>query len=336
VKEGGTLAQVGGKFYATKGGYTLEFWEYDPTAGPGQRWTQKADVPAGEARLLFGASACGATYGGANYIYLLKASHTREFYCYDVANDNWQAMAEAPGDRWEQFGWGSAISGDGRDMIYALKGLFNKFYAYSIAGNNWIELQRLPLGRYKKVALGGASICYHLNKVYCIKGGNSQEFWVYDCNTDSWIQGSDVPLGRHRTRVREGGALVYCRASRYLFATKGNCLEFWSYGKLSNFMSIQSGEEVIALGAGVNTYGLATASMLVPGRDRVCFALPKPGIVSLKLYDMTGRVARVLANGWHPQGRHEVSLNAQDLARGAYILRLSSGACCLTRKVIIE
>ena len=32
VKEGGTLAQIGGKFYATKGGNSTEFWEYDPAA----------------------------------------------------------------------------------------------------------------------------------------------------------------------------------------------------------------------------------------------------------------------------------------------------------------
>jgi hypothetical protein len=28
VKEGGTLAQAGGKFYVTKGGNCLEFWSY--------------------------------------------------------------------------------------------------------------------------------------------------------------------------------------------------------------------------------------------------------------------------------------------------------------------
>jgi hypothetical protein len=336
VKEGGTLAQVNGKFYATKGGNCLEFWEYDPVALQGHRWTQKADVPAGTKGVHNGAGAAGVQVGPSSFVFMLKASETFEFYRYDVAQNSWEARANAPGDKKKKWGEGSCVSSDGVDTVYALKGGENEFYAYVVSTNTWLAKPDLPLGLKKKQAKGGAAICYHLRNVYCLKGGNTQEFWVYNCDANTWTPGSDVPLGPRKTRVQDGGALVYCRASRYLFATKGNSLEFWSYGHLSNYPTIQSGEEVIALGAGVNTYGLATASVLVPGRDRVCFALPKPGIVSLKLYDMTGRVARVLANGWHPQGRHEVSLNAQDLARGVYILKLQSDACNLARKVVIE
>jgi hypothetical protein len=334
VREGAILAQVDGKFYATRGGNCMEFWEYDPAADSGYHWTQKADVPGCGHGLQWGASAAGVKVGNHSYVYLLKASESFEFCRYNVEGDSWEAMAPAPGRRGEEFKTGSCITYDGVDTIFALKGTHNNFYAYVVSTNSWQARTSLPVGRGKQ-AKGGAAICYHLRKVYCIKGSNSQEFWVYNCADNTWIQGADIPLGQRRCRVQDGGALVYCRASRYLFATKGNSLEFWSYGHLSNYGQ-QSSEEVIALGAGVNTYGLATASVLVPGRDRVCFALPKPGIVSLKLYDMTGRVARVLANGWHPQGRHEVSLSAQDLARGVYILKLQGEACNLVRKVVIE
>jgi hypothetical protein len=336
VREGATLAQVNGKFYATRGGNCMEFWEYDPAGEPGYRWTQKADVPAGSKGVHCGASAAGVKVGDHSYVYLLKASESFEFCRYNVEGDSWETMAPAPGRRGEEFKVGSSITYDGVDTIFALKGTHDNFYAYVVSTNTWLARPDLPLGSKKKQAKGGAAICYHLRNVYCLKGGNTQEFWVYNCDDDTWTQGSDIPLGPHKPRVQDGGTLVYCRASRYLFCTKGKSLEFWSYGRLSNYGQ-QSPEEVIALQvAGVSTYGLATASVLVPGRDRVCFALPKPGIVSLKLYDMSGRVARVLANGWHPQGRHEVSLNAKDLARGVYILNLKSDACNLARKVVIQ
>jgi hypothetical protein len=336
VKEGGTLAQVNGRFYATKGGNCIEFWEYDPAGEPGYRWTQKADVPAGSKGVHCGASAAGVMVGSSSYVYLLKASETFEFYKYDVAQNSWAACATAPGDAKKKWARGSGISYDGVDTVFALKGEYNEFYAYVVSTNAWQARAALPFGSKNKQAKGGAAICYHLRKVYCIKGSNSQEFWAYNCSTDVWTPSNEVPLGSGKSRVQDGGTLAYCRASRYLFCTKGNSLEFWSFGRLSNYGQ-QSPDGVIALQqAGVNTYGLATASLLVPGRDRVCFALPKPGIVSLKLYDMTGRVARVLANGWHPQGRHEVSLNAQNLARGVYILKLQSDACNLARKVVIQ
>jgi len=95
VREGGALAQVGGKYYATKGGNCLEFWEYDPAGEPGAKWTQRADVPAGDAGVHSGASAAGVMVGDYAYVYLLKASSTNEYYRYNVFADTWETMASA-------------------------------------------------------------------------------------------------------------------------------------------------------------------------------------------------------------------------------------------------
>jgi uncharacterized delta-60 repeat protein len=336
VKAGGTLAQVNGKFYATKGGNSLEFWEYDPAATPGYRWTQKADVPAGAVGVHSGASAAGVTAGSDSYVYLLKASGTFEFYRYSVADNAWTTMAAAPGQLGEEFAGGSSVSYDGTDTIFALKGGLNGFYDYVVSTNTWQTRASLPLGNKLKQAKAGAAVCYHLNRVYCIKGGNTQEFWVYNCTDNSWMQGSDVPLGLNKNRVQDGGSLVYCRDSRYLFCTKGGSFEFWSFGRLLNYGQ-QTPDGVVSLQTpGVSTYGMVTASALVPGRDRVAFALPKAGNVSLKLYDMTGRVARVLVNGWHEAGRHEVGLGAASLAQGAYILRYATGDFLESRKLVVQ
>jgi hypothetical protein len=337
VKDGGTLAQVNGKFYATKGGNCLEFWEYDPAALPGHRWTQKADVPAGAAGVQNGASAAGVGVGMQGYVYLLKASGTFEFYRYDVTNDCWQTMANAPGLAGQEFKDGSSISFDGADTIFTLKGMLNKFYVYVVSTNTWLDRPDLPLGPKNKQAKGGAAICYHLRNVYCIKGSNSQEFWVYDCNAGVWDQGSDVTLGPRKTRVQDGGALVYCCASRYLFATKGNCLELWSYGRLSNYSGAMSPDrEPVGLSDRIAPYRLEVSPTVVAGQARIVYALPRAGNVELALYDAAGRLAKTLVHGTGEPGAHVVSLEASVLESGVYIIRCRSGEYQTARKLVVE
>jgi uncharacterized delta-60 repeat protein len=331
VKEGGTLAQIGGKFYATKGGNSTEFWEYDPAATPGSHWTQLADAPGGTHS---GASACGVSILSNKYIYLLRGAATFDFYRYSVAGNSWEAMADAPGIAGEEFKLGSSITYDGVNTIYVLKGILNKFYTYAVATNTWAEKPDLPFGLKNKQAKGGAAICYHLRKVYCIKGSNSQEFWIYDCNTSTWAQDGDVPLGDDKTRVQDGGTLVYLSQSRYLYATKGGTLELWSYGKLSN-IGVQSGE-VISLDGAVKRFSLAVGPSVTSSRARVHYAIPKATNVSLRLYEVTGRCVAVLHDGRREPGRYSADVDAGSLARGVYILKLQSDACRLTRKVVVE
>jgi hypothetical protein len=292
-------------------------------------------VPAGTKGVSNGAGAVGIKLWDRPAVFLLKASETFEACAYFIEGGYWNDFADAPGDQNKKWAEGSCVTFDGIDTVYALKGEHNEFYAYSISTNTWLAKPDLPLGLKNKRAKGGAAICYHLGKVYCIKGSNSQEFWVYDRNSGTWVQGPDVTLGPRKTRVQDGGALVYCRSSRYLFATKGNCLEFWSYGRLSNFPTIQS-DEVVALDGTVKEFSLAVGPSVTSSQASVRYAIPKAGNVGLKLYEVTGRCAAVLRDGWCEPGRYTATLSAKDLARGVYILKLQSDASNLARKLVIE
>jgi hypothetical protein len=68
----------------------------------------------------------------------------------------------------------------------------------------------------------------------------------------------------------------------------------------------------------------------------VSHSLPAAANVSLKLYDISGVLAKTLACGYVLPGSHAVSLSRQNPARGAYILKLESDASSFTRKLIIE
>ena len=74
---------------------------------------------------------------------------------------------------------------------------------------------------------------------------------------------------------------------------------------------------------------------------RVAFDLPAPGRVTLKVFDLSGRIVRVLANGDYPAGNHEVSWNARDtagelVAGGIYFLHMQSGSFTDTRRLYLQ
>ena len=57
------------------------------------------------------------------------------------------------------------------------------------------------------------------------------------------------------------------------------------------------------------------------------YDVPKPGPVSVEVYDMLGRRVRRLATGTREAGRHTVSLRSDGLPNGVYVVRLfASGA----------
>ncbi|CAN5525647.1 hypothetical protein BH23BAC4_BH23BAC4_15120 [soil metagenome] len=65
------------------------------------------------------------------------------------------------------------------------------------------------------------------------------------------------------------------------------------------------------------------------------FELPSEGAVSITLYDMLGRTVQHLVDRDMEVGRHQVSLDAQGLAAGVYIVRLSTADRAETQRLTI-
>jgi hypothetical protein len=69
---------------------------------------------------------------------------------------------------------------------------------------------------------------------------------------------------------------------------------------------------------------------------RITYALPRPGNVCLKLYDVTGRQVMTLASGYTTVGNHVTNVSSKGLANGIYLLKLESADYKATRKLILE
>ncbi len=68
---------------------------------------------------------------------------------------------------------------------------------------------------------------------------------------------------------------------------------------------------------------------------RLTYNIAKPGLVTLKLFDITGRQVRVLEDGNRQAGRYEYILDAGDLAAGVYLVRLESNNNAINRKIVL-
>ncbi len=65
------------------------------------------------------------------------------------------------------------------------------------------------------------------------------------------------------------------------------------------------------------------------------FQLPVDSKVTLKVYDITGRVAAVLVDGFRPAGSNSVEFNAIGFASGVYFYKIEAGSFNETKKLIL-
>jgi hypothetical protein len=68
---------------------------------------------------------------------------------------------------------------------------------------------------------------------------------------------------------------------------------------------------------------------------KINFALPKSGLVTLKVYDMLGREVAQIINETRVAGNYEVEFNASALSSGTYFYRLESNGFIDTKKMMV-
>ncbi len=68
---------------------------------------------------------------------------------------------------------------------------------------------------------------------------------------------------------------------------------------------------------------------------RIGFSLPNDGIVSLKVYDMTGKEVKRIIEGFKLKGNYSVDFDASNLSGGVYFYELTSGNFVQTKKMVL-
>jgi hypothetical protein len=301
------------------------------------------DVPIGAKKLKEGVSTAAVNDGGVDYVYLLKGSATYEFYRYNIATGVWDsslplAPAGPSGKSWKN---GSSITSDGGDTIYALKGSYNEFFAYSVSGKIWQTRDPLPLigaiGKKKKVKAGSGTAAQG-GYVYALKGGNTNEFYRYKTSDHKWLTLTDMPTATKK--VNGGGALKTMPPDGPLFAFRGNgTFEFWKYapGTFDMMSTDPTPKEAMGNSSAVGfRFNLHVAPNPFTSAAAISYSVPQAGNVSLRLYDVAGKLVTTLAQGYTQAGSYTTSVSAAKLASGIYLLKFNCDGNVTTQKLILE
>jgi len=68
---------------------------------------------------------------------------------------------------------------------------------------------------------------------------------------------------------------------------------------------------------------------------KINFALPKQGLVTLKIYDVLGREVRTLVNDVKSAGQYSVDFNASEFSSGVYFYKLESGTFSEIKRMML-
>jgi hypothetical protein len=344
----------GSTIYATKGGSTFEFWAYDVSSNT---WTQKAFVPSTQ-KLKGGTSM--AYYGGK--VYLLAGAQKKDnhnnFFVYDTISNVWDTLTGAPltppaTGKAKPFKDGSAISIIG-NTIYAIKGgdKFNFFYAYDIAGDTllgtpWTEIESIPrvhpqLGKKNKVGDGGA-MTTDGSILYVIKGKGKQDFWSYSpISKGVWTPLDTIPRIDKKSVPKTGAALAYAWGELYLL--KGNnTAEFWTYYIPSSFdfvarpftpstiTSVMTEKTMTT-----SEFNFAVAPNPFTKLATIRYTVPISGKVTLKLYNVTGRLVETMNDGYLNAGTYTMNLTTRNISSGVYFLRYTDNTNKSEIKLVVQ
>jgi hypothetical protein len=348
--KGSVLCSDGnGKLYLTKGNNTVGFWGYDANPAAAGAWTQLTNVPTGSSgkKVKQGAALAWASSArvGHECAYLLKG-YRNEFYRYDPAANQWTNLLDAPIGaanhlKWDAGSW-MVADADAGNMLYAFKAKYHEMYKYDTDADTWshaITAMPIPGSAGNKKAKDGSCAAWYSGKIYAFKGGNTTEFWRYFPLGDTWNKQDDIPLWGMtgaRKKVKAGAALAgYPGTGVYAF--KGNkSLDFWRYTPYQVAAGAQPNRDGVTAGSteiGSVSFAIAP-NPLAGGYATVRYSLPKAGLATLNVFDVTGRtvLTQTLAAG----RTGSASLDLRKLEAGVYLVKVTTEGFSTTQKLVVE
>jgi len=190
-----------------------------------------------------------------------------------------------------------------------------------------------------KKAKTGSCAAWYSGKIYALKGGNTTEFRRYFPLADSWNTQFDIPLisnSGQRKKVNGGGSMAgYPGTGVYCF--KGNkTYEFWRYTPYDVTAGSQPNRGgVMASSTPMENVTFAISpNPLLNGLATVRYNLPKTGLATLNVFDVTGRsvYTQTMAAGRNGTA----SLDLRKLDAGVYLVKVATEGFSATQKLIVE
>ncbi len=202
---------------------------------------------------------------------------------------------------------------------------WHKAFGYE-HNDRFASVVQMPDGGY--MAAGSTVNFFNVNYTYTD---------AYLVRTDSngnllWSKtfGGDKSDGFGRLLVADDGA----------YATLGNTD---SYGQSQDFLFVKINENGTVTDIGKNKTSSSPSKYSLkqnypnPFNPSTCirYSINKPGLVSLKVFNVLGQIVYTLINRHQGSGTYTVNFNASGMASGIYFYRLQSGSFVSVKKMIL-
>ncbi|MBI2465288.1 fibronectin type III domain-containing protein [Candidatus Shapirobacteria bacterium] len=153
--------------YITRGNVDNQFIRYNATTG---EVTKLADIPAG---MYVGAE---LVYDNVNQkIYASTSIYDKKFMVYDIASDAWSNVAGSGGTMPTDAGEGSALTFDGSEYIYRIRGgNTTTFHRFSVNTGLWSTLPNTPANMQY-----GADLEKYGDYLYATRGVGTTAFYRF-------------------------------------------------------------------------------------------------------------------------------------------------------------
>ena len=151
--------------------------------------------------------------------------------------------------------------------------------------------------------------------------------------TITYSLSADRDFGNHTYEIRAGSFPDIIWDSKCFPVWKDSIasIEHPPVEDLVDFGSIPKNEE-----SNFNSY---PSSSICPNpfnpQTTISFSLEQSSHVNIAVYDVSGRLLNELAEGWFPEGKHEITFDGRHLPSGIYFYRFQTGDFVISKKIVL-
>jgi hypothetical protein len=323
----------------TGGTFFNDVWEFDLTANT---WTQIAPT-GGPPNIRYGAAGVLDPTAGdlVTFAGFTDQGRFEDVWRFNTTATTWADVSPTPGPIKRCLHSASYDAAGHRFILYGGQsgGPLGDVWALDLTLNAWTELTPVtgPTGRWFVAHV--YDVTNHRATIFGGNTGSSEtdEAWAIDLTSSRWFQLS--PSGTPPT-AREGAAAVYDGANDRMVifggrngGTPNN--EVWSLENLSDAPT------------GANNDSPAVPAALHPNHPNpfnpstaIVYDIAQSGRVSLRIYDVRGRLVRTLVDEFKSVGRHEAvwhgrNDSGESVSSGVYFVTMQAGVFSAVNKAVL-
>jgi hypothetical protein len=230
-----------------------------------------------------------------------------------------------------------------RDGMHGLWGLNDELYRTSDGGETWEEIE--PVGTWFTNDLAyvpgiGSSYTIDEGTTWITLDTGVDQLALDMVNAYTGFAGGFNTNNSNGMFTYAGPALGYscgnnrtyiCHQGNTICVTRNNIATHLSHG---DYLGACSPNRTGALTSNViSDIRVNVFPNPVSNSTTISFSLPQLQNVSLKVFDVSGRLVATIADQLFDEGENEITWNASDIITGIYFLRMDSGNYSATKKI---